>query len=332
MRSPICTAVDNADDNVCNKFQFSRWGAGGAHLVHLCDDQQLNSTCALTCCCARLAIRGLAPTWHDGCSARLAHSKITSHQHCATPAHRLQAAASRPQSFTAPPINWASFRVLRQLGRGLTGITEAVRFSNGFECARKRYRPKALDSTHAYNVSRREASFQRTAAAVGVAPRVLHVATIDGVNMLFTEIMSSPAWSNATRCEAVSAAETCDEMLAAMARLDAVGIQHRDLKLEHFVRSASGELRILDYSGALWSQEPPSNLADFVELNACFHTASSYQRAVQGHDDHPLAWFVETIIARRGVALDETQACFASHCFPSLVQAMHHAQRQANAA
>lgn len=340
--------------------------------------------CALTCCCAHLVVSSpeLMFTRHDGCSSRLAQIKAESHQHC-VPTHNFALNHPPPTVVVAPPDSWSHYKIRQTLGRGNTATALLVRFPNGFECTMKAFKPRSPEAPmerQPLYISTREVTMQQRAAATGGAPRVYHYAPSDkttNFTVIFSELMLRDAWENSTLgisgqstsqdgartpcgdlpASASNALTTCDEMLTAMRALDAAGVRHADLKLDHFMRTADGALRIVDYSAArdlnasagadvsvltAAAQCPPTNVEDFVERNACFHDVQHdgkhgsvpHQRN-NGGAGHLLTTFVEHAPARARVAnagggspFPQPYECFAAVCFPRLVQAALDAQRR----
>ena len=366
MRQSPCVDLDNVDDDACNAMSFRLWVLGGAQVAqHLCTQQQ---RCALSCCCANLSTwwPSLLLSRHDACSSRLAAAKRASHQHCVPVRGVTPLLPPLPPPHIAPkPSAWTDFAIVHPLGRGNAGMHVRVRFpTSGFECAMKTYRPRAYDRAHAHDISIREVAMQSRASDFGVAPRIYHhspSADLRGErSVLFSELMVRDAWGVDTfaanrsndgdddngprghgshsRACAGEAVRTCDEISEAMSRLDAAGVAHGDLKLEHFMRSPSGALRIVDYTAA--SRVAPdaadcatTNVESFVQQNACFHSARTRAGAGVDHSggphvDHRLVDLIEHSPARTVGVLAASYECFATVCFPRLVRAAWRAQRR----
>lgn len=154
--------------------------------------------------------------------------------------------------------------VLRHLGSGRRGVVRLVRLPDGQNAAMKQNMHDTKEGFVA------EAAAQQSAAAAGLAPRVL--ATCVSSRQIFAELMEGGPWvgrgHSASECAADShlTARRCHDISRLLAGLDERGIFQRDWKLAHLMRDDAGILKTIDYSAVDTGDAlpPRANWCSFV--------------------------------------------------------------------
>ena len=129
------------------------------------------------------------------------------------------------------------FEVLQQLGEdGAQGVLSLVQFPNGLRAAMKQFK-----STKSTNRIQQEADFQKSAAAVGIAPAVMHV------DLAKRRIFMEPMQSRVVDVLKESHQQFKDDLLNIMVTLDNIGILHNDGNPLNLMLNSEDKLQIIDF-------------------------------------------------------------------------------------
>jgi serine/threonine protein kinase len=129
------------------------------------------------------------------------------------------------------------FTIIKQLGEdGKDGIVSLVRFPNGLQCACKQFKPRK-----SVKMIQKEVDFQCQAAAVGIAPQILHV-DLDK-RRFFMEAMESRV-VDVLNCNSVRFEK---DLLGIMNKLDLLKILHNDGNALNLMLDADDNLKIIDF-------------------------------------------------------------------------------------
>ena len=129
------------------------------------------------------------------------------------------------------------FEILNQMGEdGAQGVVSLVEFPNGLRAAMKQFKPSKSST-----MIKKEANFQKRAAAAGIAPEVMFV------DLEKKRIFMQPMQSRIVDVLSGGRQQFTDDLYNIMHTMDSIGILHNDGNALNLMLDKNDKLNIIDF-------------------------------------------------------------------------------------